>query len=311
MTLPHERRRPLSVVGGPASRDRPAHAADRASPQGRQAALAVALDERELRAALVLGPRVSGDRVRRPLPEDDDERAAAIVDVAERWSGRYGALGIAVGGVRRQASRAVAPSADGALADRVATALGRPAVAHGAAQAAAWAEHRFGAGEGRDLAYLDVGTGVDGALVIGGRLVTGHRGPAARTGLLPEGPEGAPIESTFDTRWIERVAETGGAPIEAEGVLAAAERRDFWADLVLETSAASASRLCTMLRWLVDPELIVVGGPVGLVRGYAEKIRETRPGFDDVSFPPVVRAALGADGALVGVADLARGAPGA
>jgi len=54
------------------------------------------------------------------------------------------------------------------------------------ANAAALAEHRFGAGQGaRDMVYLTMSTGVGGGLILGGRLHRGRDGNAGEWGHTP------------------------------------------------------------------------------------------------------------------------------
>ena len=73
----------------------------------------------------------------------------------------------------------------------VTEATGLPAFLENDANAAAWAEHRYGAGAGvDDLLLVTVGTGIGGGLVLGGRLHRGDSGVAAEIGhicLVPDG----------------------------------------------------------------------------------------------------------------------------
>src|SRR5690606_28013152 len=61
------------------------------------------------------------------------------------------------------------------------------------ANAAGWAEYRFGAGRGADdMTMLTIGTGVGGAIVIGGQLFRGGFGVAGEIGHLRVVPGGLP-----------------------------------------------------------------------------------------------------------------------
>ena len=61
------------------------------------------------------------------------------------------------------------------------------------ANAAGWAEYRFGAGRGtRDMTMLTIGTGVGGAIVSGGRLFRGGFGAAGEIGHVRVVPGGLP-----------------------------------------------------------------------------------------------------------------------
>lgn len=78
------------------------------------------------------------------------------------------------------------------LADQVEAALGIPATVANDGDAAALAEHAFGAGRGvQHMLYLTVSTGIGGGIVIGGRLHRGERAWAGEAGhqvLKPDGP---------------------------------------------------------------------------------------------------------------------------
>jgi glucokinase len=69
--------------------------------------------------------------------------------------------------------------------------LGVPVVVENDANAAAWAESRFGAGRDHDdVAVITVGTGIGGGLVNSGRLVRGGYGVAAEIGHITMVPYG-------------------------------------------------------------------------------------------------------------------------
>ncbi len=72
------------------------------------------------------------------------------------------------------------------LAEFLAEAFGVPVCVENDANAAALAEHRFGAGRGaRDLIYLTMSTGVGGGVICGGQLVQGASGFAGELGHIP------------------------------------------------------------------------------------------------------------------------------
>jgi glucokinase len=72
-------------------------------------------------------------------------------------------------------------------------ATGLPVVVENDANAAAWAEYRFGAARGRDdVVMLTVGTGIGGALILGGLLYRGGFGLAGEVGHLVLDPDGPP-----------------------------------------------------------------------------------------------------------------------
>ena len=73
------------------------------------------------------------------------------------------------------------------------TRIGLPVVIENDANAAAWAEYKFGAGaDVRDLLLVTVGTGVGGGIVLDGRLHRGGFGVAAEIGHMRVVPDGLP-----------------------------------------------------------------------------------------------------------------------
>jgi glucokinase len=72
-------------------------------------------------------------------------------------------------------------------------ATGLPVVVENDANAAAWAEYRFGAARGRDdVVMVTVGTGIGGALIADGMLYRGGFGLAGEIGHLVLDPDGPP-----------------------------------------------------------------------------------------------------------------------
>jgi glucokinase len=188
-------------------------------------------------------------------------------------------------------------------------------------RAAALAEATFGAGREFELfAYVSIGTGISSAVVQDGEPLVGARGGAL---VLSSGSLGVPCPEC--SNWTEFVLETyasgpalarryaeatGQTDAGAEAVIAAANAGDPVAAQIVE-SAADA--LGSALGWLVnviDPEVIVVGGGLGLAPGrYRERLAQAtrghiwNPGAREMPFLP---AALGADAGLIGAALAAR-----
>jgi glucokinase len=222
-----------------------------------------------------------------------------------------------------------------AIRDRLAGELGVPCLLDNDANAAAWAEYRFGAGrEAREMLLVTVGTGIGGGIVTGGRLLRGAHGFAAEIGHIIVEP-GGPVcgcgnlgcwEQVASGRAIQRMGRQAAAdhpdsvlaslakgnPSAVTGpmVTEAAKRGD---DLARRVVAQVGRRLGEGIAGLVnvlDPEIVVVGG--GAVKAgdlllepareaYAEAVQapEHRPPV------PLVPAALGNDAGAVGAAALA------
>ncbi|MGI8759016.1 MAG: ROK family protein [Acidimicrobiales bacterium] len=195
--------------------------------------------------------------------------------------------------------------------DRLGTSLGLDLSLANDADLAAVGEAWFGAGrDHRDVAYLTVSTGIGAGVVTGGLLVHGRRS-LAEIG-----------HSVIDRRALE----SGWATVEdlgsgtAFGRLAAAagfdadgpevERRwragdpaatEVWEDVITVAAMAAVN-----LAHLFTPDVIVVGGGVGLVgEAVLEPMRKLVAEWGPIGLPEpieVVNAALGDDAALAGAA---------
>ena len=295
---------------------------------GAPATLALDLGGTKLAAALVVDGRIVERDVTPTRPDaGPDGWVEDMAAAARRWSGRFEGIGVAVSGAVRDGSwsapnrRILDLDGDYPLVKTLAG-LARCAV-HAAndAQAAAWGEYVRGAGRAtRDMVYLTVSTGIGGGIVVDGRLHRGARALAGHVGQIPDGDAGAPLEDAAGGRAVGRAFAGGGtgpatdAPAgstrpeqSAEPVFDAAAAGDARAGALIEGSARRVARLCRTLQAVLDPELVVIGGGVGLAPGYLERVRGALGPHGGPLHPTLVRAALGADAGLVGIADLARG----
>lgn len=160
-------------------------------------------------------------------------------------------------------------------------------------RAAALGEARLGAGRGcSDFVYLNVGTGISFALVLDGEPYRGARGNALILGAPP-------VEEISGGAALAGIAGTG----RAEDVFGSVTT----ADIVRR----AGDQLGSAMAWLVnalDPEMIVIGGGLGMRSGYrAAATRAMRQHIEaeasrDID---VVPAALGAEAGAIGAALLA------
>jgi len=172
-------------------------------------------------------------------------------------------------------------------------AFGRPVVVESDVRAAAVGESRLGAGRGcSSFVYVTIGTGVAFSLIIGGTPYLGARGNALILGSPP-------VETTASGAALSRLAGTASAEEVFERTDAVGLVRDGTRDL---------GRALAWLFNALDPELLVVGGGLGLRSDYREAaVSEMRRWVDasDWGHVRVVPAALGADAGAVGAALLA------
>lgn len=226
----------------------------------------------------------------------------AVAQAAAAWRGGYTAAAIAVSGLVANGcwwavNPAVLPVPPGfPLLSELQRRLGVPAHALNDAQAAAWGEFRFGAGRGCDLVFVTVSTGIGAGIVLGGRLLTGHRGLAGHLGQYRSG-------KSVTSPWLEQVASGSALARDtvAEGA-ASAER-------LTEQAAGRIAAALVSVQALLDPDCIVIGGGLGLAPGFLERLRRHMAGLPDLSCPDLREAALGPQAGLLGVADFGDHAP--
>jgi glucokinase len=219
--------------------------------------------------------------------------------------------------------------------DRLSKRIGAPVVLDNDANAAAWAEFRYGEARGTGSAIIvTMGTGIGGAIVIGGRLWRGRNGMAGEFGHMQVVPDGQSCECGGRGCWeqyssgnalvrvvrgrigidptvLEDLCE--GNPDELTGPMVTAAAED--GDLVARAAFAEVGDwLGVGLANLVaafDPEKIVIGGGVSaagdrLLEPARRALIRSLVGFGHREVPDVVRASFGPEAGMVGAADLAR-----
>jgi len=206
------------------------------------------------------------------------------------------------------------------------------------ANAAAWAEHRFGAARGHDTAAcVTLGTGIGGAVISAGRLQRGAFGVAGEWGHTRVVPDGRRCVCGNRGCWEQyasgrALARAGQelievAPAAASALLAGVNgdsARLTGADVTAAALAGDPASIelvrevgvwlgegMVTIAMIVDPSVIVVGGGVGalgeLLLGPArERFHVALPGRGYRPAPEIVEASLGADAGMIGAADLAR-----
>lgn len=279
-------------------------------------------------------------------PDDVAGIDRAIADVYRELAGSFqvGAMGLAAAGFVAADRSGVlfAPNIawrDYPLRDRVKALIGDDitVVVENDANAAGWAEFRFGAARDvDDMLMLTVGTGLGGAIVSNGELVRGAWGVASEVGHMRVVPGGHYCGCGHEGCWEQYAS---GSALVRDAQAAAVTQPERAARLLQlagdvekivgpqitqaaeEGDPLAVELLAQLGRWLgegaasatalLDPALIVVGGGVVAAgelllgparRGFAEQLsgRGHRP---EASFVP---ASMGNDAGMVGAADLAR-----
>lgn len=224
------------------------------------------------------------------------------------------------------------------LRDNLQGLLNRPVMVANDADAAGWAEWRFGAGRGHDrLICLTLGTGIGGALVMDGQVERGSYGMAGEFGHQIIMPGGQRCECGNRGCWEQYASgnalgrearELAGAnsPMAAEIISAVGGdvgsiSGSVVTELALAGEATSKELVQEVGDWLglgianlaaaLDPALFVIGGGLSAAgellleparRAYAKNL--TGRGFRQEAL--IVAAQLGPNAGLIGAADLSR-----
>lgn len=276
--------------------------------------LAIDIGGTKTLAALVRGSEVLDARTI-PTPREQGAEAwcDAVGGLVADWHGHFGRAGMALtGGIAGGRWFALNPDTlpvppGFPVVEAMQQRLGVPVHACNDAQAAAWGEYRHGAGRGSDMVYLTLSTGLGGGVVTGGRLLTGRSGLAGHVGQIRlASPDGATrLEDLLAGRAIARAAAAAGHPVDAAAVTEAAlARGEAWALPIIEGSVTHLARIVADLQLLFDPELVVLGGGLGLDAAIRRRLSEALDVLPDVLRPRVVPAELGMNAGAIGVADL-------
>lgn len=226
--------------------------------------------------------------------------------VAER---RYARVAAAVSGLINDGRwSALNPAtlrlpADYPLVKRLEHVFQVPGFAANDAQAAAWGEYRYGAGDAQDMVFLTISTGIGGGIVVNGRPLLGLAG---HFGLLRSLSSEGHLEDATSGRWIAAQAFAAGHDVSAVEVFAAAGAGEAWADKIVDASARKVALLCADAKLLLDPRRIVIGGGIGLAAGFLERVRGHLTAVNPRLRPVLMAARLGANAGMVGAADLAQ-----
>ncbi len=287
---------------------------------------------------------------RRPTPaQDADAIVSDVVEVIRSLADgeRVSAAGVVAPGFidAEQSSVYYAPNIsfrNEPLRRRLSEQLpGMTIVIDNDANAAGWAEYRFGAGRGSsDMTLLTIGTGVGGAIVTGGRLLRGGFGVAGEIGHMRVVPGGLPcgcgqhgcIEQYGSGRALLRfaneIADAGGlgrrlaevrdddGALDGPKVGQLIEDGDPGARAALRELGGWLGQACASIGVVLDPQLFVFGGGVAAAGELLlEPIRDAYlahlPARGFHPEPEFAVAQLVNDAGVVGAADLARAGAGA
>jgi len=281
-----------------------------------QPVLAIDIGGSKTAVALVQENRVIARRQIPTRPADGVEQwLKSAADLAHDWRKDYRGVAAAVTGLVRDGRWfAVNPTtlpvpAGFPLASRLKALFSGPVAVLNDAQAAAWGEYRFGAGRGSDLLFLTISSGIGGGIVSGGRLLQGATGLAGHIGQMPTALPGAPfqpLEGIASGFGIAAAARKAGHEADARDVYAAAAAGEDWAENIIDTAVKHLAAYLVGVQAVIDPQVTVIGGGLGLAPGYLSRLENALSCFPAPLAPFLMPALLGVDAGIIGAADLLR-----
>jgi len=207
------------------------------------------------------------------------------------------------------------------LADLIRSSLGFdvPVFAGNDADLATLAEHLRGAGMGcDDFVCLWGEVGVGAGIIAGGRPLTGRSGFAGEVGHLPLSPAGRLCHCGARGCWETEVGEDAllrvagrsgsGGPSAVDQVLAMADAGEPAAQGAIESSGQWLAVGLAALIHILNPERIALGGFFATILPYARDALDrtlAELAIEPLAVAKIVPARLGADGPLIGAAELA------
>jgi glucokinase len=212
-----------------------------------------------------------------------------------------------------------------------------PVIIENDANAAGWAEFRFGAGKNTsDMVMLTIGTGVGGAIVANDRLFRGGFGAGAELGHMRVVPNGLPcgcgangcIEQYGSGRALQRYANTladaggigqaladvrskNGNYLHGKDIGDLVDQDDPGALQALRQLGDWLGQACASFAAILDPQVFVFGGGVAsagekLLAPVRQAFLQTLPARGYHPEPEFRIAELVNDAGVVGAADVAR-----
>lgn len=275
-------------------------------------------------------------------PEEMVTTVADLINTVIQEVGEVASIGVAAAGFMNLDRSKVlyAPNLNWRnepLQQKISDRIGRRVFVENDANAAGWAEFRFGAArEFNSMAMLTLGTGVGGAVVDGGKLMRGGFGIAGELGHITVvrdgmvcgcGRRGCVEQYASGTALLRSATELAdsGDPLGARlrelrdqaGELSghqahqAVKEKDPGALKLVENAAEHLACAMGSMVAVLDPEVFVIGGGLSelgetLLEPLRRELAKQLPANGFRPQAPVVRAQFSNQAGLIGAAELAR-----
>ncbi len=262
------------------------------------------------------------------LLDDVSGQIIEFVNEAKVKFGKFEKAGIAVPGLLNLKTNQIAFStripeiAEIDLTTKLEEATGVKINIKNDANAAAYAEHIYGAGRGRNnLFYVTLGKGIGGALIFDNKLWHGKSGFAGEFGHIAINSEGMKLEDFASStnilrrtkNWLYKDSASslhmiGDDKITITDIVREAKNEDDFAQLMLERTGTYIGTAIAGVINLLNIEKIVVGGEIMeaghiVLDAIIQRAKELsfKPSFESVD---IVAGELGENASAIGVAVL-------
>ncbi|MBF6212988.1 ROK family glucokinase [Nocardia puris] len=298
-----------------------------------------------IRASVVNGQGEVLDTVQAPTPHSaralEDALDRAVRELCRRHP--IGAVGLAVAGFINADRSTVRfaphlPWQNAPVAQRLTDRLGLPVLLEHDANAAAWAEYRFGAATGgHNVVLVAIGTGIGAALLIDGKLYRGTHGVAPELGHLQVVPQGRACPCGKHGCWERYCSGTALADTAIELLATDPQRSTVLAREVFRDPGSLTGRrvagaaqdgdpvataaMADFAKWLglglafvsdiFDPDLVVIAGGVSssaplFLDEAREEYARSVTGAGHRPLARIRTTQLGEAAGMIGAAELAR-----
>lgn len=237
-----------------------------------------------------------------PVPQ-----IAGFLDGLQKEFGSFETVGVAIPGlVEKDAGRVAYSASISAVAAReitadIESATNTKLTLENDANAAAFAEYKLGAGRGsRSMFYATLGNGVGGAFIFDGVIWRGVSGFAGEFGYIAINSDGTRLEDVASAENIARrtrnrfnqdntsaLGKIADREIIFEDVIAAAKKKDEFAQLMLERTGTYVGTAVASVINLLNVDKIVVGGEV--MKGGSRVLSAIKVRAKELSFAPSFR----------------------
>jgi len=230
------------------------------------------------------------ERKQIPTPSVGSAKAFSeqLLDECQPWLDKVDSIGVSTTGLVTDAgitainSDTLAFPAPFPLHIALQELTGLPVAMLNDAQAAAWYEYQCLEGDYVNMAYITVSTGIGGGLVIDRKLHTGQNNFAGHVGHLVIDHNGIEcgcgqtgcVEAIASGTAIQKRAQQELTPSISNQTLFEQAPEDFIAETIIQDSAKAVATLCANLKATLDLDVIVLGGGIGLAKGYLDRVNQ-------------------------------------